>query len=90
MCLVAGKRLASRIQYGSNRCTHVLPTKLEVKAKVACILAYVIFVLIYVLINVIVANWYDCFECCCFAGPLDQFGSWGRRESVWIAVRGQA
>eukprot|EP00434_Breviolum_minutum_P009635 symbB.v1.2.008484.t1/scaffold535.1/size190655/4 len=22
------------------------------------------------------------------AGPLDQFGSWGRRESVWIAVRG--
>lgn len=65
-------------------------TKLEVKAKVACILAYVIFVLIYVLVNVIVANWYDCFECCCFAGPLDQFGSWGRRESVWIAVRGQA
>lgn len=22
------------------------------------------------------------------AGPLDQFGSWGRRDSVWIAVRG--
>eukprot|EP00438_Fugacium_kawagutii_P015371 Skav225131 [mRNA] locus=scaffold1056:55793:56623:+ [translate_table: standard] len=25
-----------------------------------------------------------------FAGPLDQFGSWGRRDSVWIAVRGPA